>query len=42
MNPIASNPLPGVLLHGVGAFFAATCYTPQEQVNQVKVNPLSA
>ena len=34
MNPIASNPLLGVLLHGVGAFFAATCYTPQKQVKR--------
>jgi L-rhamnose-H+ transport protein len=32
VNPIASNPLLGVLLHGVGAFFAATCYTPQKRV----------
>ena len=31
MNPVASNPLLGVLLHAVGAFFAATCYTPQKQ-----------
>jgi L-rhamnose-H+ transport protein len=34
MNPIASHPLLGVLLHGVGAFFAATCYTPQKQVKR--------
>jgi L-rhamnose-H+ transport protein len=34
MNPVASNPLLGVLLHGVGAFFAATCYTPQSQVKR--------
>ena len=32
MNPIASDPLLGVFLHGVGAFFAATCYTPQKRV----------
>ncbi|MBI2924274.1 MAG: rhamnose:proton symporter [Verrucomicrobia bacterium] len=34
MNPIASNPLLGVGLHAVGAFFAATCYTPQKQVKR--------
>jgi L-rhamnose-H+ transport protein len=34
MSPIASNPILGVLLHGVGAFFAATCYTPQKQVKR--------
>ncbi len=32
MNPIAPNPLFGVLLHAIGAFFAATCYTPQKRV----------
>jgi len=34
MNPVTSNPLLGVLLHGVGAGFAATCYTPQKQVKR--------
>ena len=34
MSSISSNPLLGVLLHGVGAFFAATCYTPQKQVKR--------
>jgi L-rhamnose-H+ transport protein len=34
MSPIASNPVMGVLLHGVGAFFAATCYTPQKRVKR--------
>lgn len=34
METIASNPLLGVALHGVGAFFAATCYTPQKQVKR--------
>ena len=34
MNPVASNPMLGVLLHGVGACFAATCYTPQKQVKR--------
>jgi L-rhamnose-H+ transport protein len=29
---IASNPFLGVTLHGVGATFAATCYTPQKKV----------
>ncbi len=29
-----ANPLLGVLLHGVGAFFAATCYTPQRRVKR--------
>jgi L-rhamnose-H+ transport protein len=32
MNPVTPHPLLGVGLHGVGAFFAATCYTPQKQV----------
>jgi L-rhamnose-H+ transport protein len=32
MSPLSSNPLLGVGLHGIGAFFAATCYTPQKQV----------
>ena len=34
MNPISPNPLLGVLLHGIGAFFAATCYTPQKRVKR--------
>jgi len=34
MNPVASNPLLGVFFHGVGASFAATCYTPQKQVKR--------
>jgi L-rhamnose-H+ transport protein len=34
MNPVAPNPLLGVLLHGIGAFFAATCYTPQKRVKR--------
>lgn len=34
MTPVASNPILGVLLHGVGACFAATCYTPQKQVKR--------
>jgi L-rhamnose-H+ transport protein len=34
MDAIPSNPLLGVALHGVGAFFAATCYTPQKQVKR--------
>jgi L-rhamnose-H+ transport protein len=34
METIVSNPLLGVALHGVGAFFAATCYTPQKQVRR--------
>ena len=34
MNPVASHPLLGVGLHAVGAFFAATCYTPQKQVRR--------
>lgn len=32
MTPIAANPLLGVAMHAVGAFFAATCYTPQKRV----------
>ncbi len=31
---IASNPLLGVFLHGIGAVFAATCYTPQKRVKR--------
>lgn len=34
MIPVASNPFLGVGLHAVGAFFAATCYTPQKQVRR--------
>jgi len=34
MNPIVPNPILGVLLHGVGACFAAICYTPQKQVKR--------
>src|SRR5512139_1219341 len=34
MSPITPSPILGVLLHGVGAFFAATCYTPQKQVKR--------
>ncbi len=34
MNPVTPNPLLGVFLHGVGAWFAATCYTPQKQVKR--------
>ena len=34
MSPVAANPILGMLLHGVGAWFAATCYTPQKQVKR--------
>ena len=34
MSPVAANPILGVLLHAVGAWFAATCYTPQKQVKR--------
>ena len=34
MPTVASNPLLGVLMHAVGAFFAATCYTPQKRVRR--------
>jgi L-rhamnose-H+ transport protein len=34
MKPVASNPVLGVLLHGVGAWFAATCYPPQKRVKR--------
>jgi L-rhamnose-H+ transport protein len=34
MTPVVSNPLLGVLLHGVGASFAATCYMPQKGVRR--------
>jgi L-rhamnose-H+ transport protein len=32
MNPIAASLPLGVLMHAVGAFFAATCYAPQKRV----------
>jgi L-rhamnose-H+ transport protein len=32
VNPVAPQPLLGVLLHAIGAWFAATCYTPQKRV----------
>lgn len=31
---IAANPLLGVVMHAIGAFFAATCYTPQKRVKR--------
>jgi L-rhamnose-H+ transport protein len=34
VNLVVSNPLLGIVLHGVGAFFAATCYTPQKGVRR--------
>jgi L-rhamnose-H+ transport protein len=34
MNTIAANPLLGVGMHAIGAFFAATCYTPQKRVKR--------
>ncbi len=34
MEAVASHPLLGVALHAVGAFFAATCYTPQKRVKR--------
>lgn len=34
MGAVATNPLLGVFLHGIGALFAATCYTPQKQVKR--------
>src|SRR5271169_3450964 len=34
MTPLAPNAFLGVGLHAVGAFFAATCYTPQKQVKR--------
>ncbi len=34
MTPVAAHPLLGVLLHAVGAAFAATCYTPQKRVRR--------
>ena len=34
MNSVTPNPLLGVLLHAVGAFFASTCYTPQKKVQR--------
>ena len=32
MITVTPNPLLGVGLHGVGAIFAASCYTPQKKV----------
>lgn len=32
MTPVATDPLLGVGMHAIGAFFAATCYTPQKKV----------
>lgn len=32
MNSVSPNPLLGVGFHAIGAFFAATCYTPQKKV----------
>lgn len=34
MPTLSANPLLGVALHAVGAFFAATCYTPQKRVRR--------
>ena len=34
MNPVSTNPFLGVFLHGIGAGFAATCYTPQKRVKR--------
>jgi L-rhamnose-H+ transport protein len=31
-NTVTPNPLLGIALHAVGAWFAATCYTPQKKV----------
>lgn len=33
-NAVSPNPLLGVFMHAVGAFFAATCYTPQNKVKR--------
>jgi L-rhamnose-H+ transport protein len=32
MNTVTANPVLGILFHGIGAWFAATCYTPQRKV----------
>jgi len=32
MNDVVAHPVLGVALHAVGAFLAATCYTPQKKV----------
>lgn len=34
MNAVSAHPLLGILLHGIGAFFAATCYTPEKKVKR--------
>jgi L-rhamnose-proton symport protein (RhaT). len=31
-NTVTPNPLLGIALHAIGAWFAATCYTPQKKV----------
>ena len=31
---VASHPFLGVFMHSIGAFFAATCYTPQKKVRR--------
>ena len=31
---VSANPLLGVFMHAIGAFFAATCYTPQKKVKR--------
>jgi L-rhamnose-H+ transport protein len=33
-NAVASNPFLGIFMHAIGAFFAATCYTPQKKVRR--------
>ena len=32
MNTVTPNPILGVFMHAIGAWFAATCYTPQKKV----------
>lgn len=32
MESVAANPLLGVVMHAIGAAFAATCYTPEKRV----------
>jgi len=34
MNPIVAAPLLGVCLHGIGAFLAANCYSPQKYLRR--------
>ena len=42
MNPVTPDPLLGIFLHGVGACFVATCYTPEKRVTRWSCPDLTA